>query len=79
MKSVHIRSYYCPHFPAFGLNTERYSVEITERLLDTHHSLTFSSFSFTVLKKMRLYPCEKKSLYRLQGSNFRETFRRLIL
>ena len=60
MKSVHIRSYYCPHFPAFGLSAERYSVEITERLLDTHHSLTFSSFSFTVLKKIRLYLCEKK-------------------
>ena len=28
VKSVHIRSYSGPHFPAFGLNTERYSVSI---------------------------------------------------
>ena len=28
VKSVHIRSYYGPHFPAFGLNTERYSVSL---------------------------------------------------
>ena len=28
MKSVHIRSYSGPYFPAFGLNTERYSVEM---------------------------------------------------
>ena len=27
-KSVHIRSYSGPHFPAFGLNTERYSVSL---------------------------------------------------
>ena len=26
VKSAHIRSYSGPHFPAFGLNTERYSV-----------------------------------------------------
>ena len=26
VKSVHIRSYSGPHFPAFGLNTERYGV-----------------------------------------------------
>ena len=26
MKSVHIRSYSGPHFPAFGLNTERYGI-----------------------------------------------------
>ena len=26
VKSVHIRSYSGPHFPAFGLNTERYAV-----------------------------------------------------
>ena len=27
-KSVRIRSYYGPHFPAFGLNTERYGVSL---------------------------------------------------
>ena len=27
-KSVHIRSYSGPHFPAFGLNTERYGVSL---------------------------------------------------
>ena len=27
-KSVRIRSYSGPHFPAFGLNTERYSVSL---------------------------------------------------
>ena len=26
MKSVRIRSYSGPHFPAFGLNTERYGI-----------------------------------------------------
>ena len=26
MKSVHIRSYSGPHFPAFGLNTERHGI-----------------------------------------------------
>ena len=26
VKSVHIRSYSGPHFPAFGLNMERYAV-----------------------------------------------------
>ena len=28
MKSVRIRSYYGPYFPAFGLNTKRYSVSL---------------------------------------------------
>ena len=28
VKSVLIRSYFGPHFPAFGLNTERYSVSL---------------------------------------------------
>ena len=28
VKSVHIRSYSGPHFPAFGLNTERYFVSL---------------------------------------------------
>ena len=28
VKSIHIRSYSDPHFPAFGLNTERYSVSL---------------------------------------------------
>ena len=28
MKSIRIRSYYGPHFPAFGLNTERYRVSL---------------------------------------------------
>ena len=28
LKSVHIRSYSGPHFPAFGLNTERYGVSL---------------------------------------------------
>ena len=28
VKSVHIRSYSGPHFPAFGLNTERYGVSL---------------------------------------------------
>ena len=28
VKSVRIRSYSCPYFPAFGLNTERYSVSL---------------------------------------------------
>ena len=28
MKSDCIRSYFGPHFPAFGLNTERYGVEL---------------------------------------------------
>ena len=28
MKSVRIRSYSGPHFPAFGLNTERYGVSL---------------------------------------------------
>ena len=28
VKSVHIRSYSGPYFPAFGLNTERYSVSL---------------------------------------------------
>ena len=28
VKSVRIRSYSGPHFPAFGLNTERYSVSL---------------------------------------------------
>ena len=28
VKSVHIRSYSGPHFPAFRLNTERYSVSL---------------------------------------------------
>ena len=28
VKGVHIRSYSAPHFPAFGLNTERYSVSL---------------------------------------------------
>ena len=28
MKSVRIRSYSGPHFPVFGLNTERYSVSL---------------------------------------------------
>ena len=29
VKSVRIRSYSGPHFPAFGLNAERYVVQIT--------------------------------------------------
>ena len=28
IKSVRIRSYSCPHFPAFGQNTERFSVSL---------------------------------------------------
>ena len=28
VKSVHIRSYYGPYFPEFGLNTERYGVSL---------------------------------------------------
>ena len=28
IKSVRFRSYSCPHFPAFGLNTERYSLSL---------------------------------------------------
>ena len=28
VKSVRIRIYSCQHFPAFGLNTERYSVSL---------------------------------------------------
>ena len=28
MKSVHIRSFSGPYFPAFGLNTERYGVSL---------------------------------------------------
>ena len=28
MKSVRIPSFYCPYFPAFGLNTERYRVSL---------------------------------------------------
>ena len=28
LKSVRIRSYSGPHFPAFGLNTERYGVSL---------------------------------------------------
>ena len=28
VKSVHIRSYSSPYFPAFGLNTERYGVSL---------------------------------------------------
>ena len=28
VKSVHIRSYSGPHFPAFGLNTERYGISL---------------------------------------------------
>ena len=28
VKSVHIRSYSGPYFPAFGLNTERYEVSL---------------------------------------------------
>ena len=28
VKSVRIRSYSVPHFPAFGLNTERYSLSL---------------------------------------------------
>ena len=28
VKSVRIRSYFVPHFPAFGLNTKRYSVSL---------------------------------------------------
>ena len=28
VKSVRIRSYSCPHFPAFGLSTERYAVSL---------------------------------------------------
>ena len=28
VKSVHIRSYPGPHFPAFGLNTQRYGVSL---------------------------------------------------
>ena len=30
MKSVRIRSFSGPHLPAFGLNTERYSVQVRE-------------------------------------------------
>ena len=30
VKSVRIRSFSGPHFPAFGLNTERYSVHMRE-------------------------------------------------
>ena len=30
VKSVRIRSYSGPHFPAFGLNTERYSISHAE-------------------------------------------------
>ena len=32
IKSVHIRSYSGPHFPAFGLNTERYGVSFRIQL-----------------------------------------------
>ena len=28
VKSVHIRKFFSPYFPAFGLNTERYRVSI---------------------------------------------------
>ena len=28
VKSVQIQSYFCPYFPAFGLNTERYFVSL---------------------------------------------------
>ena len=28
VKSVRIRSFSCPYFPAFGLNTERYEVSL---------------------------------------------------
>ena len=47
VKSVHIRSYSGPHFPAFRLNTERYSVferyirEIVSSNMDTPNTDTF--------------------------------------
>ena len=56
VKSVRIRSYSVPHFPAFGLNTERYSVslriqpeceEIRNRItpnMDTFYRVSNSNF-----------------------------------
>ena len=32
LKSVHIRSFSSPYFPVFELNTERYSVQMREKI-----------------------------------------------
>ena len=62
VKSVHIRSYSGPHFPAFGLNTERYGVSLRiqsecEKMratitpnTDTFHAVLNSSESSLTLK-----------------------------
>ena len=63
VKSVRIRNFTCPYFPAFGLNTESYSVNFciqsecgkirTRKTpnMDTFYSLLVTSF----VKKQKLY------------------------
>ena len=55
VKSVHIRSYSGPYFPAFGLNTEKYSVSLRIQCesgkIRTKISLNTDTFYAVILSK----------------------------
>ena len=52
VKSVHIRSYSGPHFPAFGLNKERYSVGIRENADSFYAATVGNCFNKNCLSQM---------------------------
>ena len=62
VKSVRIRSYFGPHFPSFGLNTERYGVspciqseKVKMRTRITRNTATFYAvFMLNMIKNQQL-------------------------
>ena len=58
MKSVRIQSYSDPHFPAFGLNTERYSERYRE-ITPNRDTFTQCYPSTTPETKHKSYPVQE--------------------
>ena len=72
MKSVRIRSYSGPHFPAFGVNTGKYSVSLRihsecekTRNRITPNTTIFTQFN-TVISRYIIENCENCQNYNLQ-------------
>ena len=70
VKSVRIRSYSGPHFPAFGLNTERYEVSHRIQLKfgkmvtrKTPNTDTFHAFRSKDLQTQKMWSCVLKAIW----------------
>ena len=58
VKNVRVRSFFDPHFPVFGLNTERYSVSLCVQTEygNMRTRITQNTYTFNAVKRARNVP-----------------------